>query len=96
MAFYAGSSRGRTPGSGPGNRGSNPCPAASNMRPWLNWIERLATDQKVGGSSPPGRTFPLIGDFFMARSSSGLGRWPLTPVTRVRPPYALLFFLISF
>jgi hypothetical protein len=26
------------------------------MRPWLNWIERLATDQKVGGSSPPGRT----------------------------------------
>ncbi len=26
----------------------------------------------------------------MARSSSGLGRWPLTPVTRVRPPYALL------
>ncbi len=26
------------------------------MRPWLNWIERLATDQKVGGSIPPGRT----------------------------------------
>ena len=27
----------------------------------------------------------------MARSSSGLGRWPLTPVTRVRIPYALQF-----
>ena len=26
------------------------------MRPWLNWIERLATDQEVGGSSPSGRT----------------------------------------
>jgi hypothetical protein len=25
----------------------------------------------------------------MARSSSGLGRWPLTPVTRVRVPYGL-------
>ena len=25
----------------------------------------------------------------MARSSRGLGRWPLTPVTRVRIPYAL-------
>ena len=27
------------------------------MRPWLNWIEYLTTDQKVGGSNPPGRTF---------------------------------------
>ena len=26
-----------------------------NMRPWLSWIERLATDQKVGGSNPSGR-----------------------------------------
>ena len=26
------------------------------MRPWLNWIERVATDHKVGGSSPSGRT----------------------------------------
>ncbi len=35
---------------------------------------------------------PLLwGVFIMARSSSGLGRWPLTPVTRVRIPYALLF-----
>ena len=25
------------------------------MRPWLSWIERLATDQKVGGSNPSGR-----------------------------------------
>ena len=25
----------------------------------------------------------------LARSSSGLGRWPLTPVTGVRLPYAL-------
>ncbi len=24
-------------------------------RPWLSWIERLATDQKVGGSNPSGR-----------------------------------------
>ena len=33
-----------------------------------------------------------IGIFFVqktAHSSSGLGRWPLTPVTRVRLPYAL-------
>lgn len=36
------------------------------------------------------------GVFIMARSSSGLGRWPLTPVTRVRPPYALLFTDASF
>ena len=28
-------------------------------------------------------------NMFMARSSSGLGRWPLTPVTRVRVPYGL-------
>ena len=27
----------------------------SAMRPWLSWIERLATDQKVGGSNPSGR-----------------------------------------
>lgn len=25
------------------------------VRPWLSWIERLATDQKVGGSNPSGR-----------------------------------------
>lgn len=25
------------------------------MRPWLNWIEHLATDQKVAGSTPAGR-----------------------------------------
>ena len=24
------------------------------MYPWLSWIERLATDQKVGGSNPSG------------------------------------------
>ena len=24
------------------------------MIPWLNWIEHLTTDQKVGGSSPSG------------------------------------------
>ena len=30
------------------------------MRPWLNWIERLATDQKVAGSSPAGRMFLFI------------------------------------
>ena len=28
---------------------------ARKMRPWLSWIERLATDQKVGGSNPSGR-----------------------------------------
>ena len=26
-----------------------------HVRPWLSWIERLATDQKVGGSNPSGR-----------------------------------------
>ena len=25
------------------------------MRPWLNWIEHLTTDQKVRGSNPLGR-----------------------------------------
>ncbi len=24
-------------------------------RPWLNWIEHLTSDQRVGGSNPPGR-----------------------------------------
>ena len=27
-----------------------------SMHPWLNWIERLATDQEVRGSTPLGRT----------------------------------------
>ena len=49
-----GSFRGRTAGSGPVNRGSNPCPPAT-----------------------------------MVPSSSGLGRRPLTPVTRVRVPLGL-------
>ncbi len=35
-----------------------------SMHPWLNWIERLATDQEVAGSSPAGCT-PLR---FTARS----------------------------
>ena len=39
-----------------------PVPQRRSMRPWLNWIERLATDQKVGGSSPPGRTMVKIKD----------------------------------
>ena len=25
------------------------------LRPWLNWIEHLTTDQKVRGSNPLGR-----------------------------------------
>ena len=30
------------------------------LRPWLNWIELLTSDQKVAGSSPAGRaTFHL-------------------------------------
>lgn len=60
----------------------------------------MATDQKVGGSTPPGRTYNPFeqGYFFdgsLARSSSGLGRWPLTPVTRVRIPYALQVYIAS-
>ena len=27
-----------------------------SMHPWLNWIERLATDQEVAGSNPSGCT----------------------------------------
>ena len=42
------------------NRGSIPLRATKNMRPWLNWIEHLATDQGIGGSNPPGRT--IIGE----------------------------------
>ncbi len=31
----------------------------AHKRPWLSWIERLATDQKVGGSNPSGRAITL-------------------------------------
>jgi hypothetical protein len=36
------------------------------MRPWLNWIEHLTTDQKVRGSNPLGRaTFmPALAGYF--------------------------------
>ena len=27
------------------------------LRPWPNWIGRLATDQEVAGSSPAGRIY---------------------------------------
>ncbi len=27
-----------------------------NLRPWLSWIEYSATNRKVGGSNPSGRT----------------------------------------
>lgn len=30
------------------------------MRPWLNWIEFLATNQAVRGSNPLGRTKPTL------------------------------------
>ena len=30
------------------------------MRPWLNWIEFLATNQAVRGSNPLGRTKPIL------------------------------------
>ena len=30
--------------------------AALKQDPWLNWIEHLTTDQKVGGSNPSGFT----------------------------------------
>jgi hypothetical protein len=38
-----------------------------NMRPWLNWIEHLTTDQKVRGSNPLGRAIfsqPRLALFF--------------------------------
>ncbi len=31
------------------------------MRPWLNWIEHLTTDQEVWGSNPYGRAIFLFG-----------------------------------
>jgi hypothetical protein len=36
------------------------------VRPWLNWIEHLTTDQKVRGSNPLGRaiTFASCGWLF--------------------------------
>ena len=42
----------------------NPIPLHYNIlaiekRPWLSWIERLATDQKVGGSNPSGRAINI-------------------------------------
>ena len=43
-------------------------------RPWLNWIECVATDHEVGGSSPPGRTYkanPIC--------PSPRGRWKFIP-----------------
>ncbi len=39
-----------------------------NMHPWLNWIERLTTDQKVEGSNPSGCTkkaFEILKAFFV-------------------------------
>ena len=38
------------------------------VRPWLNWIEHLTTDQKVGGSNPSGRAtnfLPASAGFFL-------------------------------
>ena len=36
------------------------------MRPWLNWIEHLTTDQKVRGSNPLGRAtlLPATAGYF--------------------------------
>ena len=36
------------------------------MRPWLNWIEHLTTDQKVEGSNPSGRARIKIKHGFMS------------------------------
>ena len=33
------------------------------LRPWLNWIEHLTTDQKVEGSNPSGRAMNSKTDF---------------------------------
>ena len=43
------------------------------VRPWLNWIEHLTTDQKVWGSNPYGRAiFHLIkSPFFSPPQSEG-------------------------
>ena len=41
----------KTPGFGPGNSRFEPS-ASDNISMKLNWMEHLATDQKVGGSSP--------------------------------------------
>lgn len=35
------------------------------MRPQINWIDRLTTDQKVGGSSPSGRTIQKINCYYL-------------------------------
>ena len=41
-----------------------------NVRPQLNWIERLTTDQKVAGSSPAGRAKNLKFLFFLGMQLS--------------------------
>ena len=44
------------------------------MRPWPNWIGHLTTDQKVGGSNPPGRTKKVSSKGFEAKRAPTFGR----------------------
>jgi hypothetical protein len=46
-----------------------------HLRPWLNWIERLTTDQETAGSTPAGRAKkpPITGGFlFMIITKNNL------------------------
>ena len=56
QSFIPGSSNGRTSGSEPGNRGSNPCPGTTFSLVVLvaQRIERWPPEPKVAGSNPAG------------------------------------------
>ena len=81
--LVAGSSNGRTLGSGPSSLGSNPSPAASRTRCKTAGSFVLATQGTA-------RCRPLVATLGprRAHSSSGLGHRPLTAAARVRIPYA--------
>ena len=70
LDFFAGSSSGRTPGSGPGSRGSNPCPAAKEPICWIAGV--LPKHQGHGFASiPAGELLSRIIFEICARSSTG-------------------------
>jgi hypothetical protein len=49
----------------------------NRMRPWLNWIEHLTTDQKVRGSNPLGRAIlaPASAGSFLLRINYEYGKY---------------------
>ena len=81
--LVAGSSNGRTLGSGPSSLGSNPSPAASRTR-----CKTAGSFVLAGEGTARCRPLAATLGLRRAHSSSGLGHRPLTAAARVRIPYA--------